>query len=65
MAAKNVNKNVESVIEDIRNFDKQINSNWDPTIEIKKYLSVTGTSYFTLKINYSVDHDGDFTIKIK
>ena len=55
MAAKNVNKNVESVIEDIRNFDKQINSNWDPTIEIKKYLSVTGTSYLTLKINYIVD----------
>lgn len=55
MAAKNVNKNVEKVIEDIRNFDKQIESNWSPTIEIKKYLSINGTSYLTLKINYNAD----------
>lgn len=55
MAAKNVNKNVESAIEDIRNFDKQIDSNWSPTIKVEKYLSVTGTSHLTLEINYDAD----------
>ena len=36
MMAKNVNKNVEAIIEDIRNFDRQVDSSWNPTIEIKK-----------------------------
>ena len=48
-------KMLKKVIEDIRNFDKQIESNWSPTIEIKKYLSINGTSYLTLKINYNAD----------
>lgn len=55
MTAKNVNKSVEAVIEDIRNFDRQVDSNWSPTIKVEKYLSVTGTSHLTLEINYSAD----------
>lgn len=55
MTAKNVNKSVEAVIEDIRNFDRQVDSNWNPTIETKKYISTTGRSFIEISINYDND----------
>ena len=55
MMAKNVNKNVEAVIEDIRNFDRQVDSSWNPTIEIKKHISTTERSFIEISINYYND----------
>ena len=55
MKAKNVNKNVEAVIEDIRNFDRQVDSSWNPTIEIKKHISTTERSFIEISINYYND----------
>lgn len=55
MTAKNVNKKVEAVIEDIRNFDRQVDSSWNPTIETKKHISTTGRSFIEISINYDND----------
>ena len=55
MTAKNVNKNVKAVIEDIRNFDRQVDSSWNPTIEIKKHISTTERSFIEISINYYND----------
>lgn len=55
MTAKNVNKSVEAVIEDIRNFDRQVDSSWNPTIETKKHISTTGRSFIEISINYDND----------
>lgn len=52
MAAKNMHKNVEAIIENIKNFDKQTNSNWDPTIKIKTYISSKHKS-----IEISIEYD--------
>lgn len=55
MTTKNVNKSVEAVIEDIRNFDRQVDSSWNPTIETKKHISTTGRSFIEISINYDND----------
>ena len=55
MTAKNVNKSVEAVIEDIRNFDRQVDSSWNTTIETKKHISTTGRSFIEISINYDND----------
>ena len=39
MATKNMHKNVEAIIENIKNFDKQTNLNWDPIIKTTTYIS--------------------------
>lgn len=52
MAAKNMHKNVEAIIENIKNFDKQTNLNWDPTIKTKTYISSNHKS-----IEISIEYD--------
>ncbi len=52
MATKNMHKNVEAIIENIKNFDKQTNLNWDPIIKTKTYISSNHKS-----IEISIEYD--------
>ena len=52
MATKNMHKNVEAIIENIKNFDKQTNLNWDPIIKTNTYISSNHKS-----IEISIEYD--------
>ena len=51
MATKNMHKNVEAIIENIKNFDKQTNLNWDPIIKTKTYIYQVTINQLKYRLN--------------
>lgn len=52
MAITKTNRQIQSVINDIKAFEKQVGSLEDPDIEIQKDVPSAGTSTLKIKITY-------------
>ncbi|WP_242367728.1 hypothetical protein [Lactobacillus intestinalis] len=53
MATTKINKQIQSVIDDIKVFEKQVGAFKNPDIEINKDVPNSGTSTMEIKITYS------------
>lgn len=53
MATTKVNKQIQSVIDDIRTFEKQAGSFKDPNIKVEKDVHADGFSTMKIEITYS------------
>lgn len=53
MATTKTNKQIQNVIDDIKNFEKQVGLFKDPDIEVEKDIYNVGDSTLRIKITYS------------